>query len=82
VSDVHAVELAVSEAVNNAVVHACRYRDPTAVPARIQVTAVVRGEELLVTVADEGIGMRPRLDSPGGSRSGAHGHPRRPHRHR
>ena len=65
VGDLHAVELAVSEAVSNAVVHAYRDREPAAGPGRIQVTAVVRGEELLVTVTDEGIGMRPRRDSPG-----------------
>jgi serine/threonine-protein kinase RsbW len=65
VGDLHAVELAVSEAVNNAVVHAYRDRDPAAGPGRIHVTAVVRGEELLVTVVDEGSGMRPRVDSPG-----------------
>jgi anti-sigma regulatory factor (Ser/Thr protein kinase) len=65
VADPHAVELAVSEAVNNAVVHAYRDRDPAAGPGRVRVTAVVRGDELLVTVVDEGSGMRPRLDSPG-----------------
>jgi len=65
VADLHAVELAVSEAVNNAVLHAYRDRDPTAGPGKVHVTAVVRGDELRVTVADEGIGMRPRADSPG-----------------
>jgi len=65
VTDLGAVELAVSEAVNNAVLHACRDRDAAAGPGRIQVTAVIRGHELHITVADEGIGMRPRLDSPG-----------------
>jgi anti-sigma regulatory factor (Ser/Thr protein kinase) len=65
VADLHAVELAVSEAVNNAVLHAYRDRDPAAGPGKVQVTAVVRGDELHVTVADDGIGMRPRIDSPG-----------------
>jgi anti-sigma regulatory factor (Ser/Thr protein kinase) len=65
VADPHAVELAVSEAVNNAVLHAYRDRDPAAGPGKVHVTAVVRGDELHVTVADDGIGMRPRIDSPG-----------------
>jgi anti-sigma regulatory factor (Ser/Thr protein kinase) len=65
VADLHAVELAVSEAVNNAVLHAYRDRDPAAGPGKVQLTAVVRDDELRITVTDEGIGMRPRVDSPG-----------------
>jgi serine/threonine-protein kinase RsbW len=54
--------LAASEAVTNVVVHA--YRDSDA-PGTFEVTAVVGAEGLLVTIADSGTGLRPRLDSPG-----------------
>jgi anti-sigma regulatory factor (Ser/Thr protein kinase) len=56
------VKLAVSEAVTNAVVHAyvdCDEAGP------VSVTTEVSQTEVLVTVADEGCGMRPRVDSPG-----------------
>ena len=57
-----AVEVAVSEAVSNAVVHA--YRD-TGEPGRIAVRAEYAGTRLTVVVSDRGLGMRPRADSPG-----------------
>ena len=55
------VALAVSEAVGNAVVHAFRGRDP----GTIAVSAAVEEDMLLVTVADDGTGMMPNLESQG-----------------
>jgi serine/threonine-protein kinase RsbW len=57
-----AIALAVSEAVTNAIVHA--YRD-AAQPGIVEVAGVVHDDQLWVTVADFGSGLRPRLDSPG-----------------
>jgi anti-sigma regulatory factor (Ser/Thr protein kinase) len=57
-----AVEVAVSEAVSNAVLHA--YRDGDA-PGRVRVRAQFDAGALRVEVADRGRGMRPRADSPG-----------------
>jgi anti-sigma regulatory factor (Ser/Thr protein kinase) len=57
-----AVELAVSEAVTNVVVHA--YRD-AAEPGVVEVAAARASGELCVIVADAGSGLRPRPDSPG-----------------
>ncbi len=53
--------LAVSEAVTNAVLHAYRDRAPGGVRLELR----REGDEVRVTVADEGAGMRPRPDSPG-----------------
>lgn len=55
------VKLAVSEAVSNAVTHAFRDREPGTISVRARVD---RGK-LLVTIADNGSGMRPNLDSKG-----------------
>jgi anti-sigma regulatory factor (Ser/Thr protein kinase) len=55
------VELAVSEAVSNAVTHAFRDRDA----GTIKVRARVERDRLIVVVADDGTGMRPNVDSPG-----------------
>jgi len=55
------VALAVSEAVSNAVVHAFRRGKE----GSIRVRAWHDGNELVVTVADNGVGMIPDLDSPG-----------------
>jgi anti-sigma regulatory factor (Ser/Thr protein kinase) len=56
------IELAVSEAVTNVVLHA--YRTPgTGGP--VHVTAQVDGRFLDVCVRDRGVGMSPRVDSPG-----------------
>jgi len=57
-----AIALAVSEAVSNAVVHAYVGHDA---PGIVAVEAQIDGSALHVTVRDEGIGMRPRTDSPG-----------------
>jgi anti-sigma regulatory factor (Ser/Thr protein kinase) len=56
------VRLAVSEAATNAVVHA--YREETG-DGELRVRAFVDASELVVVVADEGIGLAPRPDSPG-----------------
>ena len=74
-----AVRLAVSEAVSNVVVHG--YRGT----ARGAFTVAVEweGDELRVTVRDEGCGMQPRTDSPGaglGLPLRGHGAARRRHR--
>jgi anti-sigma regulatory factor (Ser/Thr protein kinase) len=64
--DIDAVELAVSEAVANATVHAYRdERAPDAGPGRVRVSARIDGDELWVVVSDDGVGMSPRPDSPG-----------------
>jgi serine/threonine-protein kinase RsbW/stage II sporulation protein AB (anti-sigma F factor) len=57
---VDAVRLAVSEAATNAVIHA--YRDSE---GDLSVRAGVENGELVVVVADRGIGLAPRGDSPG-----------------
>jgi serine/threonine-protein kinase RsbW/stage II sporulation protein AB (anti-sigma F factor) len=54
------VQLAVSEAATNAVVHA--YRDSD---GHLQVRAHIEGMELIVVVVDTGSGLAPRADSPG-----------------
>ena len=54
------VQLAVSEAATNAVVHAYRERD-----GHLHVRAHVEGMELIVVVVDTGSGLAPRADSPG-----------------
>jgi serine/threonine-protein kinase RsbW len=58
--DVNAARLAASEAATNAVIHA--YRDR---PGKLRLAARVEDGELLVVIADEGAGVRPRPDSPG-----------------
>jgi anti-sigma regulatory factor (Ser/Thr protein kinase) len=55
------VKIAVSEAVGNAVVHA--YRGDVRGP--IRVTGRYKRGRLLVTVADQGIGMTPHPGTPG-----------------
>ena len=57
----HAVALAVSETVSNAVVHAYAGREPGPVSVRCQAD----GERLVVEVIDEGVGIAVRDDSPG-----------------
>jgi anti-sigma regulatory factor (Ser/Thr protein kinase) len=54
------IELAVSEAATNAVVHAYRESE-----GRLHVRAYVDGTELIIIVADTGSGLAPRPDSPG-----------------
>jgi stage II sporulation protein AB (anti-sigma F factor) len=49
------VELAVAEATSNSILHGYTSRDP----GQIELSAEVDGGELLITVADDGDGMRP-----------------------
>jgi len=56
------VALAVSEALTNAVVHAYAGRERS---GSVVLDARMSGGALEVTICDEGIGMRPRSDSPG-----------------
>ena len=55
------VRLAVSEAVGNAVLHAFRGRDP----GTISLSGRVLENRLVITVSDDGGGMRPNVDSTG-----------------
>jgi serine/threonine-protein kinase RsbW len=55
------VLLAVSEVVTNCVVHA--YREQPG--GKVDLEARHSGDRLVLSVADEGAGMAPRLDSPG-----------------
>jgi len=59
---IDAVRLAVSEAVTNAVIHAYRDNDSE---GDLSVRAGVESGELVVVVADRGVGLAPRRDSPG-----------------
>lgn len=54
------IQLAVSEAATNAVIHAYRESD-----GGLHVHAHVDGRELIVVVSDTGSGLAPRVDSPG-----------------
>jgi len=56
------VRLAVSEAVTNVVRHAYVGRDE---PGPVRLAARVDDDRIEVTVADDGHGMVPRVDSPG-----------------
>jgi anti-sigma regulatory factor (Ser/Thr protein kinase) len=56
------VGIVVSEAVANAIMHAYRDRPQ---PGRVRVSVEVGDESLEVAVSDDGIGMTPRVDSPG-----------------
>jgi anti-sigma regulatory factor (Ser/Thr protein kinase) len=58
---VRAVELAVSETVTNAVLHAYVGREPGLVSVRCRGGA----ELMVIEVIDEGVGLAPRRDSPG-----------------
>jgi anti-sigma regulatory factor (Ser/Thr protein kinase) len=60
--DRDAVGVVVSEAVSNAVVHAYRDREH---PGEVHVSASLDDDGVDVSVADDGIGLRPRTDSPG-----------------
>jgi anti-sigma regulatory factor (Ser/Thr protein kinase) len=62
VSDPLSVATAVSEAVTNAVLHA--YRDDMPV-GDVEVHAYRDGSHFVVRVSDEGVGMKPNLNSTG-----------------
>jgi serine/threonine-protein kinase RsbW/stage II sporulation protein AB (anti-sigma F factor) len=55
------VGLVVSEAVSNVVNHAYRDGDPGSMRVQVEITH----DEVLLTVQDDGAGMKPRPDSPG-----------------
>jgi serine/threonine-protein kinase RsbW/stage II sporulation protein AB (anti-sigma F factor) len=59
--DLWPVGLVVSEAMTNVVLHAYRDREP----GSVRLEASVAEGLLTVVVADDGIGMSPRADSPG-----------------
>jgi serine/threonine-protein kinase RsbW len=61
-STLHDIQLAVSEAATNVVLHA--YADAEA-PGEVRVDASLDAGELLVSVTDTGGGLRARRDSPG-----------------
>jgi len=63
--DIAAVDLAVTEAVTNVVVHAYRDRGPGDETGRVRVALTIEEGAAWVVVADEGAGMAPRADSPG-----------------
>ena len=64
VPDPSGVELAVSETVSNAIVHAY-VGEPDCGEVEVHAEPVDDGEGLMLTVVDHGRGMRPRDDSPG-----------------
>ncbi len=57
------LKMALSEAMTNVVVHAYDEGNPGTVD--ISVAVDVPGREVTVVVADHGLGMNPRADSPG-----------------
>jgi anti-sigma regulatory factor (Ser/Thr protein kinase) len=63
--ELQAVELAVTEAVTNVIVHAYRDRDASDEPGRVRVMLDLDAAGATVVVVDDGIGMTPRADSPG-----------------
>jgi serine/threonine-protein kinase RsbW len=63
--DVAAVELAVSEAVSNVVLHAYRDHREEGEEGSVHLRVTAGGGGVWVLVADDGVGMSPRDDSPG-----------------
>ncbi len=57
-----AIALCVSEAFTNAVVHAFRDRRQ---PGAVEIEAALRDDAIHISLRDDGIGFRPRVDSPG-----------------
>ena len=60
--DRDAIGVVVSEAVTNAVLHAYRDRER---PGDVHVSARVERNAVAISVSDDGLGLRPRPDSPG-----------------
>ena len=56
------LQLAVSEALTNAVMHAYRDREPA---GTVLVQALAEADELTIRVRDYGMGIAPRSDAPG-----------------
>jgi anti-sigma regulatory factor (Ser/Thr protein kinase) len=63
--DVAAVELAVSEAVSNVVLHAYRERDAATAEPSLHVRLTEDAEGVWILVSDDGGGMSAHRDSPG-----------------
>ncbi len=61
-SKVQDMAIAVSEVVSNAVLHAF---PQDGCDGTITVMATVNGGEVTIRVVDDGVGLRPRSDSPG-----------------
>jgi stage II sporulation protein AB (anti-sigma F factor) len=57
---VEAIRLATSEALTNAVLHAYE-----STPGEVHIRVAIQGTAFSVTVADDGAGVRPRLDRHG-----------------
>src|SRR5438105_3538961 len=57
------LKLALSEAITNAVVHAFRQNTPGTVT--VTLTVDPEGREVKALVLDDGLGCKPRADSPG-----------------
>ena len=60
--DRDAIGVVVSEAVTNSVIHAYRDRDR---PGDVHVSASLDRDGVQISIADDGLGLRPRVDSPG-----------------
>jgi anti-sigma regulatory factor (Ser/Thr protein kinase) len=65
VSGLGDVDLAVTEAATNVVVHAYRDRAGGDVPGVLHLAVRLEDGFLHVSVADDGVGLSPRQDSPG-----------------
>jgi anti-sigma regulatory factor (Ser/Thr protein kinase) len=63
--DVAAIELAVSEAVSNVVLHAYRAQDAAPRDPRLHLRLTEDEEGVWILVSDDGVGMSARDDSPG-----------------
>jgi anti-sigma regulatory factor (Ser/Thr protein kinase) len=63
--EMSAVDVAVTEAVTNVVVHAYRDRCASDEPGRVRLTLDCDAGGASVAVADDGLGMAPRADTPG-----------------
>jgi len=60
--DRDAISVVVSEAVTNAVLHAYRDRER---PGDVHVRARLEHDGVEISISDDGLGLRPRPDSPG-----------------
>ena len=60
--DRDAIGVVVSEAVTNAVIHAYRDRER---PGDVHICACLDHDGVQISISDDGLGLRPRSDSPG-----------------
>lgn len=63
--DLHGIRLGVSEVVTNAVVHGYGQDGRDADDGEIRAEVFYERGEMLVVIADDGLGMAPRVGSPG-----------------